>query len=109
MENIKTNERKGKPFIIRNSHDNSNIRQGAKVLKKTSTEEYHGRICNWRDKEHEICHYQSKQLSNNLQVGSTSENLDKKASKELSTIYKIIESLEIFTRKNFSLLVYLLP
>ena len=90
MEYIKTHERKGKTFIIRNSHDNSNIRQGAKVLNKMSTEEYHGRICNWRDKEHEICHYQSKQLSNDIQVGSNRANLDKKASKELSTIYKII-------------------
>ena len=90
MENIKTHERKGKPFIIRNSHDNSNIWLGTKVLKKMSKEEYHGRICNWRDKEHGICHYQSKKLSSNLQVGRNRENLDKKASKELSTIYKII-------------------
>ena len=90
MGNRKTHERKGKPLIIINSHDNSNIIQGAKILKKMSKEEYHGQICNWRDKEHEICHYQSKQLCRNIQVGRNRENLDKKASKELYTIYKFI-------------------
>ena len=39
MENRKTHERKGKPFIIINNDDNSNILYGAKVLKKMSKEE----------------------------------------------------------------------